>query len=291
MSHDDATHDAQTAAVAASTDAPAAAAAAAVDPTILQEMMLFFVHLALHSGKGWGVVPLTPSEAAGEPTLMDEDVRLYQEAVGSLRDMLRWQPQLLTPLLRFDGIALTSPYTPLSSMPPTLVCKNLRAADRGQTFSLVYAMKGPPNVHLYLCIIALQDATSFLCSGGSICARRRLHCIIMVLYDDAVTPQLISEGLLNTRHEQVRFDTALLLKQIAKSPQGHIFALAQLMHSTEAADAVPHHCLHFYRQFCELIKSIPDLPADVSSALSPCSTDRPKVIILCFWIPYQISLS
>jgi hypothetical protein len=74
----------------------------------------------------------------------------------------------------------------------------------------------------------------------------------------------LEEGLLNVRSEQARQSTATLLKQIARSPQGHSYALAQLLNNQAAADAVPHHCGEYYKQFCELVKSIPELPADVS---------------------------
>jgi hypothetical protein len=82
------------------TSAAEAHMAAAVDSVILHEMMLFFVHLALHAGRGWGL-------HAGEPTLPDEDSHLHQEAIGSLKDLLNWQPRLLSKLLSCEGVLKT----------------------------------------------------------------------------------------------------------------------------------------------------------------------------------------
>ncbi len=77
--------------------------------------------------------------------------------------------------------------------------------------------------------------------------------------------RLMTDGLLNMRHEEVRRSTAALLQRLASVPSGHAFALQLLDRAAAAADAVPHHCTIFYKLFCQLVQTIPDMPREVFS--------------------------
>ncbi|BDA41234.1 probable ubiquitin carboxyl-terminal hydrolase FAF-X [Coccomyxa sp. Obi] len=178
-------------------DAPSAAAAAAattngegdpaaeVDPGILQDMLLFFVHLALHACRGWGAPPPPESTPAdpSEDTLPEEDARLFVDALLGLRSLLDWRPHLLEKLLAYEG-----------------------------------------------------------------------------------AQRLMTDGLLNMRHVEVRRSTAALLQRLAGVPSGHAFTLQLLDRAAAAADAVPHHCATFYKLFCQLVHTIPDMPREVQQS-------------------------
>ncbi|EIE24996.1 hypothetical protein COCSUDRAFT_46553 [Coccomyxa subellipsoidea C-169] len=81
-----------------------ASPAASADPGMLQEMLVFFVHLALHACRGWGA-PAPPEAVldSEEDTLPEQDVRLFVEALNGLRSLLEWQPELLESLLSYEG--------------------------------------------------------------------------------------------------------------------------------------------------------------------------------------------
>lgn len=71
------------------------------------------------------------------------------------------------------------------------------------------------------------------------------------------------DGLLNVRHEEVRRHTASLMQLLARQPRSHAFLLGLLVPASDQADAVPHHCAAFYRLFCNLVHTIPDMPPEV----------------------------
>lgn len=75
------------------------------------------------------------------------------------------------------------------------------------------------------------------------------------------------ESLLNPRHEMVRGVTAGLLRQIARSPGGHLAALRLLDGGMAAAEKAPHHCTEFFKLLSDLLSSMASAPPEVRHAL------------------------
>ena len=71
------------------------------------------------------------------------------------------------------------------------------------------------------------------------------------------------ESLLNPRHEMVRGVTAGLLRQIARSPGGHLAALRLLDGGMAAAEKAPHHCTEFFKLLSDLLSSMASAPLEV----------------------------
>ena len=86
----------------------------------------------------------------------------------------------------------------------------------------------------------------------------------------------MTDGLLNVRHEEVRRSTAALLQRLASVPSGHAFTLQLLNRAAAAADSVPHHCTTFYKLFCQLVQTIPDMPREVIISVMSWATARRK---------------
>ena len=80
------------------------------------------------------------------------------------------------------------------------------------------------------------------------------------------------ESLLNPRHDLVRQVTGSLLRQIARSPSGHLAVLSLLDGGMAQAEHVPHHCTEFFKLLSDLLSTIPSAPPEVRSLVDMTCT-------------------
>ena len=78
------------------------------------------------------------------------------------------------------------------------------------------------------------------------------------------------ESLLNPRHDLVRQMTAALLRQIARSPSGHLAVLSLLDGGMAQAERVPHHCTEFFKLLSDLLSTMPSAPPEVGFPHPTC---------------------
>ena len=80
---------------------------------------------------------------------------------------------------------------------------------------------------------------------------------------------MMTAGLLNLEHEAVRNNTYRFGERLAQSSsgQGHYYLLGMLS-QLQIADTFPHHCAEHYRLLTEIVRTISNMPPQVTIPLT-----------------------
>ena len=198
----------------------------------------------------------------GEPcanTLPDEDARLHFQAVQALEKLYSLKPDHL------ESLIVGAPQPCLCILcGPTLqgMPISFQLPCREHLESLFWVAM------LHWCFALIWSARYSLYEDNG-----TLSCF----FHTAGVKDLMLESLLNPRHEMVRGVTAGLLRQIARSPGGHLAALHLLDGGMAAAEKAPHHCTEFFKLLSDLLSSMASAPPEVRHVLH-----HVKVLLLPF---------